>query len=48
MFNRYSRTKKGNYRNSNRDDLGSGDSKEEFKNKLYDWKAKYNHKKRYK
>ncbi|TCP27974.1 RHS repeat-associated protein [Tenacibaculum skagerrakense] len=48
IFNRYMHTRNGHYRNTNRDDLGSGDSKDDFDNALYDWKTKYNRKKRYK
>ncbi|WP_201291600.1 RHS repeat domain-containing protein, partial [Tenacibaculum maritimum] len=36
------------YRNANFDDLGEDDSKDQLKNALYDWKAKYNLKKYYK
>jgi hypothetical protein len=48
IFNQYMNTRKGRYRNTNRDDLGSGDSKDDLKNALYDWNTKYNFKKRYK
>jgi RHS repeat-associated protein len=48
LFNRYMHTRSGRYRNTERDDLGSGDSKDDLKNALYDWNTKYNFKKRYK